>query len=357
MHPLTSEDQDERLVCHDNSFVPEPLVTVLESKGYKVRPPSSLSWDTRMLKSTNGLNTLKNDYDLNYEVPEEDLQDHERRFLAKFSVKFCSTTPNIQNIKSQQHTTHESTLNNTAKELLKDNLDGVISENCEPLIEKESFPVPGCCIPGNAESRFYAPDMVCISRTNVGMQFNDGMPTGYVYAPLILGEIDGDVDGAQAALPQATSSAMAAALTLLTLGILYDEIAVPFFTVSFQEFRFYLLTIVTQPKFQFRLHSLDGVNVTSGIALSPVIDTEPVAEMFDKMRVHAFEMWGKLNERPIQYYLTVPVPDMPPNMRKEDEEEEEETESEEGTPSEEFAKDVGEKQSAEEDVTSDEVQR
>ncbi|KAJ3331884.1 hypothetical protein HDU76_001972 [Blyttiomyces sp. JEL0837] len=182
-------------------------------------------------KSLDGLNTLEDDYNLNYNVGEEDLQDHERKFLAKFSVQFSLSAGSSSHIKQQQQGNVESNLNNTtAKELLKHNFD-------------------------------------------------------------------------EGASPKVTCSAIGAALTLLALDIPYDEIAIPIFTAGHQEFRFYLLTIAAQPSFQFRLHSLEGIEITAAISISPIYDLESVAEMFERMRVHVVEMAKKLKERTIKYHL------------------------------------------------------
>ncbi|KAJ3331885.1 Ubiquinone biosynthesis protein [Blyttiomyces sp. JEL0837] len=163
-------------------------------------------------------------------------------------------------------------------------------------------------VDGNPESRFYAPDMICVSMPHVSRYDDDGWPSGMVYAQLICGEFIGDPPArAHFASPQATCSAIAAALTLLSLDIPCDEIAIPMFTAGHQEF--------------FRLHSIDGIKFASTMAVSPVIDTEPVADMFELMRVHAVEMSERLRERPIKYYLTVPDRQKMPEGKEEVDEE------------------------------------
>ncbi|KAJ3264247.1 hypothetical protein HDU76_012190, partial [Blyttiomyces sp. JEL0837] len=197
-----------------------------------------------------GLGFLKYDYDLNYSISQGDLQEHERNLLEPFT---CSATTESQ----QQHQTHGSTdLNNIkiAKDLFGDEFNDVLSQTSEAFVHsiysvailklmppcdqytwimREPLPLPSCCLPGSIESLYqFKPDMVCIAKPNIGRFEKGAYITGLMYAPLVCGEFERAKYGAHAVAPQAISSAIAAAITMLALDIPHTEISIPIFTAS-----------------------------------------------------------------------------------------------------------------------------
>ncbi|KAJ3309217.1 hypothetical protein HDU76_003689 [Blyttiomyces sp. JEL0837] len=148
----------------------------------------------------------------------------------------------------------------------------------------EDLPVPISCLPGNVPGK---PDMVYFSGT-VGIFDSKGDKT--VHVPLICGEFTGHPYSVDSVAPQAVWAAMSAILTMLTLDNHHEDIAIPIFTASCNQFRFYILTVLVKPKFQFRLHSVDNINVRFWDAISPRTQTQHVVAMFHCFKLHAEEM-------------------------------------------------------------------